>query len=307
VKLYYYQGETSTNFGDELNAWIWPQLLPDAFNGTPDVLFLGIGSILFDFFPADQKKIVFGAGYGGYTPKPVIDAQWKIYFVRGKLTAAALALDAELAAGDAAILVRSCRLPQVAKSHRASFMPHWESVERGDWPGICQRAGLHFIDPRLPVEHVLSEILASEMVVTEAMHGAIVADALRVPWIAIEPLRFKHRMKWFDWASVLDLKLEFRRVAGPNLLEWLLARTSSARWRWRLEKRLPWLSRFETPFAAISAAALKRYATQSPQLSSERAIHRAHQRMLEELARLKSDLIRRPDGQALANELASEA
>jgi hypothetical protein len=126
LKLYYFKGKTASNFGDELNTWLWPQLLPGMFDDDPDALFLGIGSVLFDFFPSQQQKIVFGSGYGGYTAKPVIDDSWKVYFVRGRLTAEALGLDARLGIGDAAILLRSCTLPTVAKRYRASFMPHWK-------------------------------------------------------------------------------------------------------------------------------------------------------------------------------------
>ena len=83
MKMYYFKSEIATNFGDELNVWLWPKLLPSAFDGDDQSLFLGIGSILFDHFPSHQKKVVFGAGYGGYSPKPIIDGSWQFYFVRG--------------------------------------------------------------------------------------------------------------------------------------------------------------------------------------------------------------------------------
>ncbi len=279
MKLYYFKGKTASNFGDELNTWLWPQLLPGMFDDDPDALFLGIGSVLFDFFPSQQQKIVFGSGYGGYTAKPVIDDSWKVYFVRGRLTAEALGLDARLGIGDAAILLRSCTLPTVAKRYRASFMPHWESVPRGNWVGICERAGVHFIDPGQSVPAVLDQLLASELVITEAMHGAIVADVLRVPWIPVLPLRNSHRMKWHDWASALDLKLEFQQLAGPNAHEWTISRLESGRWRRRCEKYGAWLSRVDEPFASLCAAALKRFATERSFLSADAALSSAHAQM----------------------------
>ena len=63
------------------------------------------------------------------------------------------------------------------------------------------------IDPCGGVERVIADILASELLVTEAMHGAIVADALRVPWVPVRPVQPTNRGKWFDWASALDIEL----------------------------------------------------------------------------------------------------
>jgi hypothetical protein len=290
LKLYYFQGKTASNFGDELNTWLWPQLLPNVFDDDPKALFLGIGSVLFDHFPQQQQKIVMGAGYGGYTAKPQIDEQWKIYFVRGRLTAQALGLDARLAIGDAAILLRSCAVPVVAKRYKVSFMPHWESVPRGNWVSICQRAGVNYIDPGQSVTTVLDQLLASELVITEAMHGAIVSDALRVPWIPVLPLRISHRMKWHDWASALGLTLDFERIVGPNAYEWTISRLESGRWRYRCDKYGSWLSYIDEPFASLTAAALKRLAGQRPYLSAEPAIASAHQQMLDKLEAFKADL-----------------
>ena len=105
MKMYSSRGP---NFGDALNEWLWPRLLPDFFDGDESALFLGIGSILYDFLPRNARKVVFGSGYGGYTPVPHIDDRWAFYFVRGPVTARTLGLDPSLAIGDAAILVRSC-------------------------------------------------------------------------------------------------------------------------------------------------------------------------------------------------------
>ena len=144
-----------------------------------------------------------------YTAVPAIDESWRFYFVRGRLTAAALGLDADLGVGDAAILVRSCVSLTARKVHPISFMPHWESAADGQWAEVSRAAGLHYIDPCDTVENVLTQIQESEVLVAEAMHGAIVADALRVPWIAVRPIQPPNRAKWHDWASALDLTLRW--------------------------------------------------------------------------------------------------
>lgn len=219
MKLFFYRG-TQPNFGDELNTWMWPRLIEGFFDEDESSIFLGIGSIIFNNFPQVQKKIVFGAGFGGYTPPPVIDENWKFYFVRGKLTAKKLGLKESLGVGDAAILLRSCIKQKPEKRYKVSFMPHWRTTFEGNWEAACAHAGINYINPCNPsVDEVLDQILASELVLTEAMHGAIVSDALRVPWIAIKPIQDKHRAKWFDWASALDLDVKPSVVAGSTLVE----------------------------------------------------------------------------------------
>src|SRR5579872_2817979 len=184
MQLYVWRGET-TNFGDELNNWLMPKIFPGLFDDDDATLFLGIGSVIFDFHPRHSQKIVFGSGYAGYTPLPEFDETWRFYCVRGPRTARACNLSPDLVAGDTAILVnRHCIQPERPPSG-FSFMPHYDSVDRGNWAMACELAGVSYIDPRAPVEQVLAAIQSSAVVVTEAMHGAIVADALRVPWIPV--------------------------------------------------------------------------------------------------------------------------
>ena len=218
MKLIFFRG-IKPNFGDELNVWMWPKLVEDLFDEDDSTIFLGIGSIIWNRFPKEQKKVVFGAGFGGYTAPPVIDENWKFYFVRGKLTAKTLGIDSSLGLGDAAILLRSCVTPNPQKHFKVSFMPHWQTTFEGNWEAACEHAGINYIDPCDTVDSVLEQIQASELVLTEAMHGAIVSDALRVPWIPIKPIQNDHRSKWFDWASALNVEVKPVTVAGSTLVE----------------------------------------------------------------------------------------
>lgn len=285
MKMYYFRG-TPPNFGDELNKWMWPRLLPGFFDDRADRIFLGIGSILFDFHAPASRKIVFGAGYGGYTPPPRIDDSWEIHFVRGPVTARAIGIDDALGVGDAAILLRSCIETRPSKRFRASFIPHWESVANGEWDAACSAAGVHFINPCAPVETVLDEILASEVVVTEAMHGAIVADALRVPWVPARPIQAQHRLKWQDWAGALQLDLQPLALSPSNGLEAALSVLGGSRKNAdRLCRRGQLLKSVAASyFFQHAAASLQRLAKAAPSLSSDATIERAHHIMLEQLA-----------------------
>lgn len=293
MKLFYYRGD-KPNFGDDLNAWMWPRVMPGIWDDNEDVIFLGIGSILFDSFPKAARKIVFGAGYGGYTPLPQIDENWKIYFVRGKYTARSINVDPALGIGDAAILLRSCIGPRPAKRHKVSFMPHWESTLFGNWREACKLAGIHYIDPTATVEQTLDDILSSELVITEAMHGAIVSDALRVPWVAVTPLQTQHHMKWQDWASALDLKINSHPLGATSLLEFALQKAEgNAYVTGKLRRRGNFLRHvLPSAFAERVAGQLTKLAGMPATLSRDSAIELSHQRMLENMDLLLADLKR---------------
>jgi succinoglycan biosynthesis protein ExoV len=291
MQLFAYRG-SHPNFGDELNHWLWDRLLPGFFDDDPQDLFLGIGSILFDNFDPTIRKIVFGSGYGGYTDPPRIDDKWKFYFVRGKKTAEAVGVPQDMAVGDSGILIRSCwNAADIPKKHDVSFMPHYESAIRGNWDIVCRRAGINYIDPRESVETVLTEMSASRLIVSEAMHGVIIADALRVPWRAIRPIDVANRAKWYDWASPLDVSIDFETIGPSNIVEMV---TGWLGWNDKLRKsvafRHRWIKEKTRNFVFDSAARhLRRCAALPGQLSSDAAIERAHAEMLVQLERLKAD------------------
>ena len=285
MQLYYFKG-SRPNFGDDLNPWLWPRLLNhDLFNDDDRELFLGIGSILYDSFPNDRKKIVFGSGYGGYTNLPVIDETWEFRFVRGKITAGLLNIDENLAFGDSAILVRSCVAMNGDKKHGISFMPHWESTLYGAWDRVCEAAGIHFIDPCAATEDVLDDIVSSEVLIAEAMHGAIVADALRVPWIPVKPIQEQHQMKWHDWASALDLRISAYDIPGSSLTEFItgkLGRDQAAIDTFRTES-CALNSFFPSFFIEEAARQLTAIGGFPPSMSSDCRIAQAHELMLKEV------------------------
>ncbi len=200
ARLHYFHCP-SPNFGDELNPWIWPKLLPGLLDDSADELFLGIGTILNDSVPDAPRKIVFGSGYGYGRPPRIEPEKWRIHCVRGPLTAKALGLPAALAICDPAILLRRMPWPRMDKQYPISYMPHWESLDSGHWQVACAEAGIHFVDPTGPVEQVVAQLRASGLLITEAMHGAITADALRIPWIAVQPQLHMHSPKWLDWCA----------------------------------------------------------------------------------------------------------
>jgi hypothetical protein len=204
------------NFGDDLNEWLWPKLFPLSKH-TSDTNFLGIGSILYEENPSlakihSQQKLVFGTGVRPTDTYSNLktDHLWNVLFLRGPLSSFMLNNKYEYIT-DAAYALRHVdsfpKLLASEKKYKISLMPYFKSLEYFDWPAICKELGYHYISPLSEngVEFTLQEIAASEKLITEAMHGAIVADLLRVPWhrfVFTTPHTEGGKVsdfKWNDW------------------------------------------------------------------------------------------------------------
>jgi succinoglycan biosynthesis protein ExoV len=215
--LYYYK-DLNGNFGDDLNPWIWDKLLPRFFDNSEKSIFVGIGTLLTtrldNRFPNAQRYIIFGSG-AGYGKPPEIKGEWDFICVRGPRTAKAMHLPATLAATDPAIFINTLYNRKHNSVHPISFMPHHVSLKHADWKEICNRAGINYIDPRWSLDHVMRTISESNLILAEAMHGAIAADALRKPWIPVRGYQHISAFKWHDWCESLELNyhpMELPRV-----------------------------------------------------------------------------------------------
>ncbi len=210
MKLYYYRSDGG-NFGDDINPWFWDQIFPDFFDSDEAELLFGIGTLLNHRAPSNGRKIVCGSGFG-YGQKPHIDESWEFICVRGPGTAKALNLPLELAITDPAVLLPELFAPSQRKVHDVSFMPHEDSHRTGDWQSVCERAGLHYISPADDFRQIITSIAGSACLITEAMHGAIAADAYRTPWIAVQSSPAFLEFKWRDWGHSLNLDLGFNYI-----------------------------------------------------------------------------------------------
>lgn len=213
MQLYYFH-DPNLNFGDDLNPWIWQRVLPNFFDDDPNSLFIGIGTLLNHRIPFARHRIVFGSGYGyGEPPRP--DGIWNFVCVRGPLTAAKLSLSKHCAIVDPAVLIHQLfPYRNQNKIYPVAFMPHCASASMGNWELICKIANIKYIDPRQSVEKVMTDIASSELLLAEAMHGAIAAEAFRVPWIALSCYDHISTFKWRDWCESLSLVYKPVSVQG---------------------------------------------------------------------------------------------
>ncbi|MGR5237549.1 polysaccharide pyruvyl transferase family protein [Vibrio alfacsensis] len=197
------------NIGDDLNHWFWREALGDVVETNQDGLLVGIGTVLNDRLPKDRKIHVMGsgAGYGDIGNC----ADWNIHFVRGHLTAQSLGLAYHHAISDPAILISQLRPQSEYKKHKISFMPH-VNIDSEKYSELIAQIGWHYISPSDDEASVLADIAASERLITSAMHGAILADSYRTPWLPISTSPEILSFKWQDWASSLSLDITLPEV-----------------------------------------------------------------------------------------------
>ena len=224
MKLYYWKAPNNkSNFGDDLNVWLWSKLIPDFLDEDEKVSFIGIGTLINDmlpnYTPMASKKVIFSSGVG-YGKVPILDDSYKVYCVRGPISAQKLKLPSEIAVTDGAILVRKFLNQTSKKLYKYSYMPHHKLASE-TWKTFCGDLNIGYIDPAWSTETVLNAIGQTEVLLTEAMHGAIVADALRVPWIPMISAPSILKSKWEDWC--LSMGLEYQ----PNYIEKLSYRHSN--------------------------------------------------------------------------------
>jgi len=206
------------NFGDKLNDIIFPSIGINnriEFNklnlqNLPKCTYLGLGTLL-------SKKIhsnVIVVGSGAFGRKcPSVSLDYK--FVRGKLTANFLNLDEKLGKGDTAYFLKNYiqNKSSTIKTENIGIIPHYKNNN-------LLLPGRHVISPELPVDEFIYKVSQCKVILAEAMHGAICADILRIPWapISLDENNYPiQHFKWNDWASVFDLDITFGTIDNYNL------------------------------------------------------------------------------------------
>jgi succinoglycan biosynthesis protein ExoV len=297
MKLYYFK-DPHGNFGDDLNPWLWKQLIPDLLDQDDGEILVGIGTLLNHRLPKSGQLHIMGSG-AGYGEKMAVGAHCTFHAVRGHQTAKMLGLPTSAVVTDAAVLIRETGVPASTLSRaKVGVMFTGQSLANYDWETLCKQEGWVFISCHWSVERVFAEMQRCDLLLTEAMHGAIVADALRVPWVPITCNRGILSSKWKDWLSSLELEYQ------PSAIEPLydvdasmqtmarvkteLKRYASSVGFWR-EHWTPAPPRSSRPAQIQTAIAqLHQAATRAGTLSNEHLLTSKVQRFVELLDQLRS-------------------
>ncbi len=230
--LYYYKTDVG-NIGDDLNEWLWPDLL-DLNNVKKDIKLIGVGSIITsalenekDFL--ESTKITLGSGVRGIDSLPNLNTNWDLSFLRGPISSLYLTGNLDNYITDGAYCLRLHSkfkmLHSTKKRHPIAFMPYLRTSHLIPWEKICKELGIHYISPH-PLEGIeskLKEIASCEYIITEAMHGGILADIFRIPWTKFQFAsnlfegNNTNELKWQDWTRGLGIQYEtYNSVEFPK-------------------------------------------------------------------------------------------
>jgi succinoglycan biosynthesis protein ExoV len=205
MRLHYFK-DPAGNFGDDLNEWIWDDLLPGWREVWPEVSLVGVGTLINVTLPPGPKLII-GSGVG-YGPLPSAEAvaESRILAVRGPKSAAALGLPPEAAVVDAAVLLpRLPRFADVPKTGDLLLVPHHESVHFHQWQYAADRIGARYVSPQIDAVSMVKALAGARMVLVESMHAAIIADAFGVPWRGFSVNPLFNTWKWEDWGNSIGI------------------------------------------------------------------------------------------------------
>ncbi|WP_371346335.1 polysaccharide pyruvyl transferase family protein [Ancylobacter sp. IITR112] len=233
MEIFYWKSPNG-NVGDDLNPWLWPRLFGREFlEHAAGRRFFGIGSVLDERVfcqPHPNGATVFGAGMRGPMKAMPLRPDVDIRFVRGPLSSAALSAMGygEIEhISDPAVLTplystvapesSACfnppspaQQPPPARRSSSLFIPYFDTpvnvIER-----VCRDTGLQPLPITSGVDRFIATLKTADKVVTEAMHGAILADAFRIPWapcrISSGPTEGRtSQFKWDDWRRSLGLE-----------------------------------------------------------------------------------------------------
>lgn len=194
------------NIGDAINSHIIESVSSNRalyVRGGQEHI-LAIGSI---FFLANKRSVIWGSGImDPHGDLSNVDFN-RIRAVRGRLTLSILKErgmnNPTVALGDPGILVnRLLDNCSIDKKHHVSLVPHCASMKDVAIWNFARSAGVNVIDMRDATLRPLHEIAASEIIISQSLHGLIFAEALGIPnvWISLRNDE-RWRFKFHDWFS----------------------------------------------------------------------------------------------------------
>jgi hypothetical protein len=188
------------NFGDDINPAFFAALTGQRLRLATrrDVPhFLGMGSIL---DRATDQSVVLGAGLIAPDAAPR-QMPARIIALRGHLSCQALGLAPDMPLGDPMVLLD--RLMRADPDGTTGFVPHVSMTRQAR---RLLPPGMRLIDVAADPWQVIRDIASCQRILSQSLHGLIVADALGIAnlWVAPDPGMAGGRFKFDDYFSMLD-------------------------------------------------------------------------------------------------------
>lgn len=194
------------NWGDELNYYFLQNIMDKKiveYKKTDTKNYSFIGSILNNRY-TNEHTIVWGSGVQEVTEaldkKPA-----KVCAVRGPLTRKYLISNGVKCPeiyGDPSLLLPYYYYPIVEKKYEIGFIPHWSSINDGKAIEFASREGVHMIKLAgyKNWKYIINEILSCKYIVSESLHGLIMAEAYGIPnvWADVT-LSGRYDVKFHDF------------------------------------------------------------------------------------------------------------
>lgn len=221
ARLVHYKA-ASGNVGDDFSEWLFSRHLGDLLTPNGDILLFGVGSILDRSFDkafddgAIRRRLVFGSGARAAAGVPDTRAgDWTVYCVRGALTASAIG-QPDKAVADPAILAPRILPAAGTPSGPIGIVPYFTASHR-IWGQVADKIGARVVSPHLGVEDFIAALTQCSRVFCESMHGAIFADAYRIPWRPVSGTGIPsegatHAFKWTDWCSGMGVAFDSIKI-----------------------------------------------------------------------------------------------
>jgi len=245
--LYYCR---TRNFGDALNPLIFERVLgvPVRYAKKRRAELCGIGSILDSLMSTSLATTVTqvclppihvlssGFTFPSQRPRARPIRRMTVHAVRGRQTRqqlidlGLLAPERPVAYGDGGLLAPLLLERDVTKRHFCGIIPHVAERDCAEIGALAVAVrDSVVIDFERPPLEVLEQVAACEVIVSSAMHGLIVADALSIPniWMKVSDRIIGGRYKFDDYYSayadytkepvaVYDVAQSFSQCARPS-------------------------------------------------------------------------------------------
>lgn len=223
LNFFYYDGTIngvmwSANAGDALNKPLGEMLSGRKIKCTltakkSDTVYVPIGSLMTLYKPLPNCHLRFwGTGAFRHIDKP-IKGDVRVYALRGKLSKASMEkrLDRKLntiVLGDPGLLAPAVLDKIPKKVYSLGIIPH--HAAKVDLHDYCNIPGAVIIDTELPPVKFVREVAKCKVILSEAMHGLVIADSLHIPNARIAPFEKSGvlgNFKFRDYYSVFNLPL----------------------------------------------------------------------------------------------------